>query len=57
MRKYSKDTREQVLETLHSDIKKGLSTSQVASLRKAHGLNKLEEEEKVHNILSTVLLM
>jgi magnesium-transporting ATPase (P-type) len=47
MRKFSKDTSEQVVETLSSDTRLGLSLNQVGSLRKAHGLNKLEEEEKV----------
>jgi len=47
MRKYSKDTKEQVVETLHSDARQGLNVSQIASLRRAHGLNKLEEAAKV----------
>ena len=47
MRKFSKDTREQVVETLSSDSRQGLSLNQVVSLRRAHGLNKLEEEAKV----------
>lgn len=49
MRKFSKDTKEQVVETLSSDSKDGLNAAQVASLRRAHGLNKLEEEQKVNN--------
>ena len=47
MRKYAKDTTEQVIDTLSSNLRQGLSSIQVASLKKEHGLNKLEEEEKV----------
>jgi len=51
MRKYAKDTTEQVIDTLSSNLRQGLSSIQVASLRKEHGLNKLEEEEKEHIVL------
>lgn len=47
MRKFARDTTEQVVEGLGSDLVQGLNASQVVSLRKVHGLNKLEEEEKV----------
>ncbi|KAJ1434018.1 hypothetical protein B484DRAFT_3792 [Ochromonadaceae sp. CCMP2298] len=51
MRKFAKDTNEQVVETLHSDFNAGIGVGQVASLRRAHGLNKLEEEEEEHIVM------
>lgn len=47
MRRYSKVTSDEVVETLSSNATTGLSAQNLSSLRKAHGLNKLEEEEKV----------
>ena len=47
MKRYSKETVEQVIDHLGSDIINGLDGGQVASLQQEHGPNKLEEEEKV----------
>ena len=46
-RKYGKMTAEQVVEILNSDLVSGIPILSVSSLRQIHGLNKLEEEEKV----------
>ncbi len=40
-----------MVETLSSDSRQGLAQNQVVSLRKAHGLNKLEEEPKVFGFI------
>jgi magnesium-transporting ATPase (P-type) len=59
MRRFARDTTEHVVEALGSNQLQGLNSSQVASLRKAHGLNKLEEEEKVrvlHVVFDGVLV-
>jgi hypothetical protein len=47
MRKFAKITGEEVVEILSSDSTNGLSQLNIASLRRVHGLNKLESEEKV----------
>lgn len=48
MRKYSREPGEQVIEGFNSDAKIGLTQNQVVSLQKAHGPNKLDEEQKDH---------
>jgi hypothetical protein len=47
MRKYSKATSDEVVETFGSDVRTGLALQTINTLRKVHGLNKLEEEVKV----------
>lgn len=47
MRSLSKVTAEEVVEVLSSDSSVGLSSLNIVSLRREHGSNKLEEEEKV----------
>jgi magnesium-transporting ATPase (P-type) len=54
MRRFAKDTAEQIVETFGTNLREGLNSNQIASLRKAHGLNKLEEEEKVCNTQGSV---
>ena len=51
MKKFSKETSEEVVEILNSDLNNGLSALNIISLRKIHGLNKLEAEIKVRNYI------
>ena len=51
MRRFAQDTTEQVVEALGSHMTQGLNVTQISSLRTVHGLNKLQEEEKVKYIL------
>lgn len=44
---YAKIPTSEVLETLSTNLSNGLSNQSVSVLRKAHGVNKLEEEVKV----------
>lgn len=59
MRKFARDTIDHVIEALGSDLREGLSGAEVASRRKVHGLNKLEEEQKVRmrSVLFKTLLL
>lgn len=47
MKDYAKAKGEEVVEILNSDAKSGLSELNIISLRRVHGFNKLEPEEKV----------
>lgn len=47
MMKAAKETSDQVIYSYNTNINTGLNSNQISLLRKAHGLNKLEEEEKV----------
>jgi hypothetical protein len=47
MRKYSRVTAAEVLETFHSDSEYGLPNNSIPGLKKAHGPNKIAEEDEV----------
>ena len=47
MMKAAKETSDQVIYSYNTNVSTGLNSNQINLLRKAHGLNKLEEEEKV----------
>jgi hypothetical protein len=48
LKKFAKATGEEVIEILSSDASNGLSALNIVSLRRVHGLNKLEGEVKVN---------
>ena len=46
-RQFHRLTVEEAVEALKSDVSAGLSSNDIEPLRKIHGVNKLEAEEKV----------
>jgi magnesium-transporting ATPase (P-type) len=54
LRDPSLSSAEEVVQALKSDPANGLMVTEVSALRRIHGLNKLEEEEKVLQLDSRV---
>ena len=48
-----RETEESVLELHSTDVNRGLNVTAVSSLRRIHGLNKLEGEVKVTNVITS----